>query len=420
MIPLEPTNEAKEKIWARLSQKECDFIIFLTRCYIHAIEACVSVSRRESIDELEYFVLKSIDILGCADIERVNSLLHIGRQIIRQIIVKLNKDKLLSTTTDIFFEVTALGRKVLEEGVMIKLEKIRQIFHFIDGGNEFLRIKEHSRFLTDLGPHETAAGWNFNLESLQKCLNETDNWKKQRQFSTDIHELIMPCVENAAVEDIAKENAVIIDKAQSVNCAILVKFNNNEPFELFAYPISFKGHLLATDHLFSLKGKGTILKVFPQINEMADDERAYASFQLLGQKHMLSSIDNVVVRNQKTHTIIEVSNDDDISWTRFYWLNMQGKVFVDIVSKAMTKMNKLLIESKSNNQQTINHLFELNKSYLSEDSLKDMSTYKAWLSENKYLTDEPIWNLASLAWGLGNYRLAYNIAELEDMIDAEV
>ena len=135
---------------------------------------------------------------------------------------------------------------------------------------------------------------------------------------------------------------------------------------------------------------------------------------------MLSKIDKIVVRSQKTHTIIEVSNDDDISWTRFYWLNMQSKVFVDIVSKTMTKMNKLLIESKSNNQQTINHLFELNKSYLSKDSLKDMSTYKAWLSEKKYLTDEPIWTLASLAWDLGNYRLAYNIAELEDMIDAEI
>ncbi len=420
MIPLEPTNKVKEKIWARLSQNECDFVIFLTRCYIHAIEACVSVSRRESIDELEYFVLKSIDILGGADIEKVNSLLHIGRQIIQQIILKLNKNELLSTTTDDFFEVTALGRKVLEEGVMIKLEKRRQIFHFIDGSNEFLRIREHGRFLTDLGPHETAAGWNFNLESLQKCLNETDDWKKQRQFPTDIHELIMSCEANTAVEDITRESALIVDKAQSVNCAILVKFNNNEPFELFAYPISFKGHLLATDYLFLLKGEGAILKVFPQINEVADDERAYASFQLLGQKHMLSSIDNVVARNQKTHTIIEVSNDDDISWTRFYWLNMQGNVFIDIASETITRINKLVIESKSNNQQTINHLFELNKSYLSEDSLRNMSTYKAWLSEKKHLTDEPIGHLASLAWNLGNYRLAYNIAELEDMIDAKV
>jgi hypothetical protein len=192
MIPHEPTNEAKEKLWARLSQNEFDFVIFLTRCHIHAIEACVSVSRRESIDEVEYFVLKSIDILGGADIEKVNSLLHIGRQNIHQIILKLNKDELLSTTTDDFFEVTFLGRKVLEEDVMIKLEKRRQIFHFIDGSNEFLRIKEHSRFLTDLRPHETAAGWNFDVESLQKCISETNDWKQQRQFPADINELIPP------------------------------------------------------------------------------------------------------------------------------------------------------------------------------------------------------------------------------------
>ena len=97
-----------------------------------------------------------------------------------------------------------------------------------------------------------------------------------------------------------------------------------------------------------------------------------------------------------------------------------SNVFIDIASETIIRMNKLVIESKSNYQQTINHLFEINKSYISENSLKDISTYKAWLSEKKHLTDEPILNLASLAWDIGNYRLSYNLAEIEDMIDAGI
>lgn len=420
MIPLAPTNEKKEKIWARLSRDDCDFVIFLTRCNIHAVEACVSVFRRESMDEFECFVLKAVDILGSTDIEGVNSLLHIGRQIIHQIIVKLNKDGLLSVSTEGLFKVTTPGRKVLVEGVMRKLAKRRQIFHFIDGSNEFLRIKEHSRFVTDLRPHETAAGWTFDIESLQKCINETNDWKKQRQFSTDIHELIMPCEENVAVEDITRESALIVDKAQSVNCAILVKFNDNTPFELFGYPISPKGHLLTMDHLFSLRGEDIIVRVFPYVDKIPDDEEMLAAFLLLKQKYMLGSIDDAMVASNRTHTTIEVSDDNGINWARFYWENIQGNAFFDITSETTTTMNKLVIESKSSNQQMINHLFELNKSYLSENNLQDISTYRTWLSEKKNLTDESIGNLASLAWELGNYRLSYKIAELEDMVDAKV
>jgi len=77
-------------------------------------------------------------------------------------------------------------------------------------------------------------------------------------------------------------------------------------------------------------------------------------------------------------------------------------------------------ESKGNLQKSIGLLFELNKSYLSENILSDISTYKAWLSKKAHLTDEPIQKLASLAWDFGYFKLAYNLAELEDITDATI
>lgn len=421
MIPFEPTIEAKEKVWARLSRCDGEFVIFLTRCRVHTIEACVAVKRHEHMDTFEYFVLKAIQLLDCADIETINSLLHIGRQILQQITAKLGKGKLLSARTNGSFKLTALGKKVLDTGEMIRLEKKRHIFHFIDGNNEFVRISNSgNKFLIDLAPHETAADWNFGIESLQKCIDETDDWKRRRQFPTYIHELITPGSENEVTEESGEENTIVIDKAQLINCAILVKFSDDKPCELLAYPISPTGHLLAMENLFSLTDEGAILKAFPYVNEMPNNARLRAAFVSLGQKYMLGNCENITLSGQRTRVTIESNNDDDINWARFYWRNMQGTIFCDIASASTIRMNKLHVENKSNNQRTINLLFEIHKSYLSENNLKDIFAYKVWLSKKSHLTDEPIRKLACLAWEFGNYRLAYNLAQLEDIADATV
>jgi hypothetical protein len=423
MKPLELTSEAKEKLWSELAQSDCDFVIFRTTCYLHTIEACVDVIVRESMDEFEHFVLKAIDILDCADIEKINGLLHIGRQIIQQITAKFNKAALLSVNADGVFEITDLGEKVLDAGEMIKLERKRHIFHFIDGSNEFLRIRNSGdRYLTDLASHETPTDWMFDVESLQKCISETDDWKKQWQFPMNIHELIIPSEEISVPDALISESALIVDKAQAIHCAILVKFSNDQPFELLAYPISSEGRLLGRNknELFSLTDENSILRVFPYINDIPDNQASLAAFLSLGKKYNLSGIDSITVRSQRTHTITEVSNDSDISWAKLYWQNIKGNVFCDIISATATRMNKLVIESEKEGLQTVNLLFELNKSYLSENNLKDISTYKIWLSEKKHLTDEPIRNVASLAWEFGMYRLAYKLSELEDMIDANI
>jgi len=420
MIPLVPTDESKEHVWAKLSRCNCEFAIYLATYKLHAIEACVSITKRESLDEFKYFVLKATDLLGNTDIEGINSLLHLGRQVLQQIVVNLGKDELLSISREGLLEVTCLGKKVLEEGVMIKLEKKRHLFHFINGSNEFVNIRDHNNFLADLKPYETSPEWKFDVEILTKCIEGDDDWKKQRQFPEEIHELITPTEESTLPEGVSKESTLIIDKGQFVDLAILVKFKDNEPVELTAYPISAKGHLKGTEHLFSLRGKEDVLRILPDVNGTPDDDKTLQACLLLGRKHILSNIDDMKVTCEKTHAIIEISNDDDIFWTRFYWQNIQQKTFCDIRCETTTRMVKLIIKSKGHKQQAISHLYEIVKSYAFEDILADMPAYRVWLSEMNQLADEPVQKLASLAWDIGNYRLAYSLAELEDMMDAEI
>ncbi|MBI9017059.1 MAG: hypothetical protein JEZ07_07360 [Phycisphaerae bacterium] len=419
MAPFKISIEAKKQIWDTHSQAEGDFAIFLSKCYFHAIEACVSVSKCENMDEFEHFVLKAVVLLDVAGIEEINSLLHIGRQVIKRIVVKLVADELLVEVDDGVIEITKLGRKVVETKVMMKLEKKRHIFHFLDGSNAFLQINNNHRFLIDLQANETPVEWRFDVDSLRRCINQTDGWKKQQQFPTEIFDLITSHGQDL-MTDIDVESTLIVDKAQVANCAILVKYTESKPSGLFAYPISLNGRLLGADWLFSLKGEDEILSAFPCITNVPDSEESKVAFMLSGRRYFLKDFDDISVESQKTCTAIKVRNDSDVNWAKFYWQNFQGNVFFDIELGKTIKMNKLMIIGKSDKLRMVKHLYTLNKSCVADDHLKDLATYRSWLSEQVHLADEPIRDLTSLAWDIDNYRLAYDLAELEDIEDAKI
>lgn len=415
MIPFEPIIEAREKIWSQLSQCDGEFVIFLGRFHIHTIEAPVAVKKQERMDEIEYFILRAINILDSADIEKINNVLHIGRQILRQIITKLIKNNLIQAHTDGTFDVTFLGKKVLDTGEMILLKNDRRIFHFIDANKEFIPMENAAnKFLVNLACHETEVDWNFDIECLRDCIDANEHWKRRRKFPMDVHEIITSDYGTGV------ENTLVIDKAQVINCAILVKFRSDNPLELHAYPISPTGHLLAMDAMFSFTDEEAISSVFGFVNELPDDRQLYPAFVSLGQKYMLNGIEKIPVSGRKTNAIIEVKEDDNLSWARFYWDNMLGKIFCDTVSKGVVRMARLHFNNKSSSLQTVCCLFEIYQSYLSEDNLRDISSYNTWLSEKPHFAGVSLRKLAGLAWELDNYRLAYKLAQLEDMADAPV
>ena len=345
-------------------------------------------------------------------------LLYHGRKTIKQVIVKLCKDRLLSETQEGILEITSSGKDASETGEMMKLKTQRCLFHFIDGSNEFLRIKDpENKFLMDLKPYQTGMDWSFDIACLEKRIAETNEWKKQRQFPTEIQELIKPQPSDETTEDSNIENTLIVDKAQSANCAILVKFDNGQPFELAAYPLSDKGYLLTQDGLFFLKGRESIIKAFPNLVELPDKKQVTESLSMLVKEFTLDTINKKTLKIENTHIIIKPVESIDINWSRFYWQNLQQSLFCCTNSKNATYLRKVVIESQDGEFDLLNLLFEINN--LPENNPKDLSTYRTWLQNNN-LSDESIRKLASLAWELENYNLAYTLAELEDMTDANI
>ena len=413
MIAVELENGMTKKIWSRFSDCEHDFMIFVAKCHFHTIEACVAVNRYEAIDELELFVLRAIELLADPDVEKIDSLLHIGRKTIKQVTTKLCKDRLLSENPKGSLEITPSGQNTLETGEMIKLKNERCIFHFIDGSNEFLRIKDpENKFLIDLKSYQTGTDWSFNIACLKKCIKQTDQWKKQRQFPVEIQELIKPQTGNEI-----NENCLIVDKAQYVNFAVLVNFDNGQPFELTAFPLSDKGHLLSQENLFFLKGRESITNVFPAVTKLPNRKQTNQSLSNLFDQFMLGDVEPDNIKIENTHIIIKPAGCIDINWSRFYWQNLQQCLFCSTISENAAYLRKVIIESQNGEFDTLNLLFKINS--LVENELKDIGTYKTWLKDNN-LAEIPTGKLASLAWELNNYSMAYTLAQLEDMTDADI
>lgn len=413
MIAIELENDKTQKIWSSFSGCRNDFTICLSKLYFHTIEACVNVNRYESIDELELFVLEAVTLLEEPDTENINSLLHIGRKTIKPVIKKLRKSGLLSQNSNEMLKLTTAGKNTLKTGEMITLKTERCVFNFLDGSNEFLKINDpKNKFLTDLKPYETGTKWNFDIKHLEKCIKQTDQWKKQRQFPTEIQELIKP--DKKTLSDI---NLIVVDKARYINCAILITFEDDKPLELSAFSLSKNGRSISQEAVFTVKGESQIHEIFPDVKKISNKKQTKASLSTLFEQFDLNTVKQENIQIQDSHITITPSDIIDTNWSKFYWQNLQQNLYCNTVSEKTSHLRKVNIQSQNGELKTVDLLFKINA--LPENFLTDIATYKNWLKENDLEYIE-IQELSCLAWQLGKYSLSYNLSQLEDMIDADV
>ena len=444
MKSFESTPQVREYLWRELAQGCTDMMVCLAECHFHTVEACVAIKKHQKIDELELFLLQAINTAKHTTAEGLNNVLHIGSQIIRQIAIVLVGNGLLQENTDGSLEITKRGFEALQSREMVTEQQRRCHFHFVSGSNEFLRIRDpQKRYLHDLATKEIGADWSFNIETLRRCISESDQWKGKRGFPVDVIRLITGhdvdtrqkakdtdgnVEENllSACKPTQKEDTLIVDKAQGADCAIVIKFQGDKPTELKAYPFLSKGFLHSGEQnvLFSLSSTDSILKVFPGIEVMPSRQQLDLAWQVLGQDYNLKNISRASVKTDKTSMTLALDGELISGWLEFCWQVTQGEVFCYIDLEDMTYLNKVGLEAvdkEANEQlQALKLLHQLKTAEQLENLLSDILIYRQLLSAGGFSIEPNIFELASLAWILGEFGLAYRLAELKDMADAEL
>ena len=421
MKPFEPSYETKAKLWRRFSREKNDVVIYLLRCYVHTVEACVAVSRQEVVDEVELFVLKAIDLLQGSDLDGINGLLHIGRQIIYQIAAKMIRDETLSQDAHGVYTVTAAGYDAIQKGKITKLEQRRMLFHFIDNSMEFVKFSDAGlKRLIDINADETPSEWRFEIDYLKGCINRPLEWKQRRQFPMEIQDIVEPDASGESSPEADSDNSLVVDKAQALDCAIKVEYQNDRPVELSIYAASLKGFIGTTEPVLSLTDEQTIISVFPFINELPSTDQSKSALLALAEDYDLENEDSISVSSQPTCTLWHVKGDISNNWKRFYWKLVQGDVFCDISTRTAQKLNMLRIKSSTTTEQKIRLLYDINQQQKASAWPKEPFRPHFNSLTGVQIDPKVLSKLASMAWDIEKYQLAYNLSEIEDMADADL
>jgi len=110
-------------------------------------------------------------------------------------------------------------------------------------------------------------------------------------------------------------------------------------------------------------------------------------------------------------------------WLAFCWQTVTGESHVCVDLPGMSCLCALAVEPideiSRSRLRALRVLHCVSAMRAANTSFTDSPTLTAGLTEAGYADHIDLRELASLAWQLGEFRLAYSLAELEDMVDAQ-
>jgi hypothetical protein len=123
---------------------------------------------------------------------------------------------------------------------------------------------------------------------------------------------------------------------------------------------------------------------------------------------------------------VVVGLDDSLTaeWLAFCWQAVRDELLVCVGLPGMSCLCLLAIEPRDeasgSRLEALRLLCRVSAMHADKTPFIDTPTFMASLSENGYAGQVNLRELSSLAWQLGEFRLAYHLAELEDIVDVHV
>jgi hypothetical protein len=445
MRALELDVERRHDLWGRLARGMPSKVLCLAECCFHAVEAPVEVNILEKLDEFEVFLLRAVQFLRRPSLRELDGLLHLGRQTLRQATTALIENKLLVEDTGGCLEATAKGTAAIESGVATRSERRRLVFHFIHPSNEYVRIHDVRRStLSDLKREATPRDWHWDVASLQQPIESPDEWKREREFPTNVVRLITKGdlgtdqapsdnvagsnedSQTATVEVSQLEKYLIADKAQAGQCVMVVGFEGDSPVELHAYSlVQMRSSGRAVQRtMFSVRGAEAVMRVLPGLEELHAPERLRDAWQAVARHCGLEDPRRATIRLDEMQIVVGLDGSLAAEWLAFCWQAVRGELHACVDLPGMSCLCMLALEPRDQisrlRLEALRFLYRVRTMHAGKTSFIDSPTFRAQLAEAGYADGINRRELSSLAWQMGEFRLAYHLAELEDMVDVHV
>lgn len=156
---------------------------------LHHVEALVRLSKLCPSDPFTQFVLKVLPLAG-ATLDQADSRLHLGRQVLRQVLRHLQGEGLVEADSAGRWRTTPLGRQALDQGTYPRTDHERRTFYFVE--SERRDQPPHFLNVTRPGsvPWPAPDGWDFEVRHLETCVQRPDEWKRLHGFPLEVQDVL--------------------------------------------------------------------------------------------------------------------------------------------------------------------------------------------------------------------------------------
>jgi hypothetical protein len=234
---------------------------------LHHVEALVRWSQPHHLDAVSHFLLKAL-ALGTPDsgasrqtLQQLGARLHLDRQMLRQTLRALESEGLAQGGPDGLWTLTTLGRQAVPQREYPRVRHERRTFYFIDhraeaGGNLHLQFVDLHNSTGN--PWPAAEALEFDVRLLQRCLGQSEDWKRKHGFPLEAKEILTLEPESEMQVALSADQPpswqrVVVDRPQRMLVLLFAASKAGGTSQLMALAIRQDGWLLqTTPPLFTL------------------------------------------------------------------------------------------------------------------------------------------------------------------------
>lgn len=421
-----PTPNRINSIWERFGSADDVDRIFVAELLIHEVEAKVELLVDEPIDELERFVLGAIQFANPPNVQQIDEVLSLGRQIVFRLCESSCLEGLLDRDAS-EYKITEKGLQTLQTGLKKKTETKCQAFYFLHPILRYLpRHQLPNGALRSLNEQATASNWKFPVSTLDQLISRDSSWKQATSFPQEVQRRLTheePNEEPGGKSGEPNSKPLnVSDRAVSVPVIGVVTGGVAETSRISFY--SYLDNDSADDSLLTLAEKSTVSAVLDEYLPVPSQEDIEEALRNLFLKNMLESPESSSVSLENGVMQISLRKDSILRWRQFLKSHLRYQVIWPVACGNSWTLFPLVFRGADDAAKHHLRVLEL-MNELSEKEDRDslFKSERSLLNWCRLRTDAPMTSLrelADLAFDFGEFEIALSVSEMEDMVDAAV
>lgn len=204
--------------WRQLTSQQ-PRTLWVAHLTLLRVEALVRVRRSWSTDRFTHLLLESLRRHPGDIVERLDTRLHLGPQVLWQALHGLETAGLAEKDSAQAWTLTSLGAEAHTHGQFPRSMLERQAFHFrigADGPPHFMGLRR-----VEGTSDATAKDLAFDVAHLDACIRQSKDWKERHGFPLDVEDVVRLEGEGAC-SSVPDWQKVIVAQPRRLSLALIV------------------------------------------------------------------------------------------------------------------------------------------------------------------------------------------------------